>query len=448
MKRLPQITHIPIELGIHKNDDALNSVYALVDCNNFYASCERVFNPKLENKPIVVLSNNDGCIVARSNEVKALGVGMGQPYFKFKDIIERNNVHVFSSNYTLYGDMSRRVMSSLAQFAPEFEIYSIDEAFLNLKGCDRVDGFRNLTEYARQIRAAVLKWTGIPVSIGIARTKTLSKLANRLAKKSAKTGGVLDLIDSPYIDQALERVEVWDVWGIGRKHGKRLVAQGIINARQLRDADDRLIRKQMGVVGMRLVYELRGISCQRLETVAPKRKGVVSSRSFGRKVTDVNELRESVSAHVANAAARLRKQNLAARILTIFVLTNPFSKQDAQYSNSLTIKIPHGTSNSSELMHYAMHGVDKIFRDGYKYKKAGVMLDDLIPDDQIQATLFDNCDNLKNKKIMTTLDMVNDKLGSGTLTYASQGTTRPWKMKCEKRTPKYTTDWEQLVEVG
>ena len=439
--------HIPIELGIPQNNDALNSVYALVDCNNFYASCERVFNPKLANQPIVVLSNNDGCIVARSNEVKALGVGMGQPYFKFKDIIEKNRVHVFSSNYVLYGDMSRRVMSTLAQFAPEFEIYSIDEAFLNLKGCDRIDGFKNLTEYARQIRATVLKWTGIPVSIGMARTKTLSKIANRLAKKSVKTGGVLDLIDSSYIDQALERVDVWDVWGIGRQHGKRLVAQGIKNARQLRDTDDTLIRKQMGVVGIRLVYELRGISCQRFETVEPKRKSVVSSRSFGRKVTELNELRESVSAHIANAAERLRKQNLATRILTIFVLTNPFSKQDKQYSNSLTIKIPHGTSNTAELMHYAMHGVDKIFRDGYKYKKAGVMLDDLIPDNQIQATLFDNRDDFKNKKIMTTLDMLNDKLGSGTLTYASQGRTRPWKMKCEKRTPKYTTDWKQLIEV-
>ena len=438
---------LPLELGIKKHDEAINSVYALVDCNNFYASCERVFNPKLKNAPIVVLSNNDGCIVARSNEVKAMGVGMGEPYFKFKETIESNNVHVFSSNYTLYGDMSRRVMSTLSHFAPEFEIYSIDEAFLNLRGCDRVDGFKNLTEYGRHIRETVLKWTGIPVSIGIARTKTLSKIANRLAKKSEKTGGVLDLVDSPYIDKALERVDVWDVWGIGRKHGRRLIDKGIVNAKQLRDIDDKVVRKQMGIVGLRLVYELRGISCQRLETVVPKRKGVVSSRSFGRKVTDKNELRESVSAHVANGAERLRKQNLAARLLTIFVLTNPFSKQDEQYSNSITIKLPHGSSNTSELMHYAMHGVEKIFREGYKYKKAGIMLDNLIPDDQVQATLFDQTDNGKFKKIMTMLDAVNDKLGANTLTYASQGTTRPWKMKCELRTPKYTTSWKQLVQV-
>ncbi|RKX19122.1 MAG: SOS mutagenesis and repair protein UmuC, partial [Candidatus Zixiibacteriota bacterium] len=247
----------------------MNSVYALADCNNFYASCERVFNPKLKNQPIVVLSNNDGCIVARSNEAKAMKVMMGQPYFKFKDIIKSNNVHVFSSNYTLYGDMSRRVMSTLAQFAPEFEIYSIDEAFLNLKGYDHVDGFKNLTEYAHKIRKTVFKWTGIPVSIGIARTKTLSKIANRLAKKSAKTEGVLDLVDSPYIEQALEQVNVWDIWGIGHRLSKRLIGKGITNVLQLRDADDNLIRKQMGVVGMRLVYELRGISCQRLETVTP-----------------------------------------------------------------------------------------------------------------------------------------------------------------------------------
>jgi DNA polymerase V len=439
---------IPDDIKIHTPPDATGQIYALVDCNNFYASCERVFNPKLKNVPIVVLSNNDGCIVARSNEAKAMGIGMGEPYFKFKETIERNKVKVFSSNYTLYGDMSRRVMSALSQFAPEFEIYSIDEAFLNLHGCERLEGYSSLTEYARHIRSHILRWTGIPVSIGIARTKTLSKIANRLAKKSAKTDGVLDLVDSPYLDKALERVDVWDVWGIGRAHGKRLIDKNIINARQLRDINDKAIRKQMGIVGLRLVYELRGISCSQFETVTPARKGILSSRSFGRRVECIEELKESVAAHVANAAERLRKQNSAARLLTIFVLTNPFSKTEAQYSNSIALKLPGGTSNTSEMLHYAMRGVEKIYRDGYRYKKAGIMLDDLIPADQVQATLFDNGNNSKNKKLMETLDLVNDKLGGNALTYASQGLTRPWKMKCELRTPKYTTKWNQLVEVG
>lgn len=436
------------ELGIKKSDDALDSIYALVDCNNFYASCERVFNPKLKDVPIVVLSNNDGCIVARSNEAKAMGIGMGEPFFKFKQTIENNHVKVFSSNYTLYGDMSRRVMSTLSHFAPEFEIYSIDEAFLNLKGCGKLNGFKSLTEYGRYMRAKVLQWTGIPVSIGIARTKTLSKIANRLAKKSDKTGGVLDLVDSPYIDKALERVHVWDVWGIGRRHGRRLIDKGVVNARQLRDIDNKVIRKQMGIVGLRLVYELRGISCQRLETITQARKGIVSSRSFGRKVECIEELKEAVAAYITKAAVKLRNQNSAAKILTVYMLTNPFSEQDEQYSNSIVIKLPTATNNSAELIHYGMVGVEKIYREGYKYKKAGVMLDGLVPADQVQATLFDFSNNDKNQRLMQTLDAVNDKMGYNTLKFASQGTTQPWKMKCELRTPRYTTDWDELVEVG
>ena len=428
--------------------EATDQVYALVDCNNFYASCERVFNPKLKDKPIVVLSNNDGCIVARSNEAKAMNIGMGEPYFKFKETIESNDVVVFSSNYTLYGDMSRRVMSTLSHFAPEYEIYSIDEAFLNLNGCDRLEGYKNLTEYARHIRNTVLKWTGIPVSIGIARTKTLSKIANRLAKKSKKTGGVLDLVDSPYIDKALEAVAVWDVWGIGRKHGQRLVDKGITNARQLRDIDDQVIRKQMGIVGVRLVHELRGISCSDFETVTPARKGIVSSRSFGRRVECLEELRESVAAHAVNAAERLRKQKSATRVLTLFILTSPFNKTEPQYSNSITVKLPTATSNSAELIHYAVRALEKIYKDGYRYKKAGVMFGEIIPENQVQATLFETADYSKNKKLMSTLDKLNDKLGPNTMTFASQGLTRPWKMKCELRTPKYTTSWRQLAQVG
>ncbi|MFQ5452796.1 MAG: Y-family DNA polymerase [Candidatus Zixiibacteriota bacterium] len=426
---------------------AVDGCFALVDCNNFYASCERAFNPKLRGEPIVVLSNNDGCIVARSNEAKALGFGMGEPFFKSRHLVEKHKVHVFSSNYTLYGDMSRRVMAALAYFSPEVEIYSIDEAFLDLNGCDNINGYSDLTAYARAIRTTVTKWTGIPVSVGLARTKTLAKIANRLAKKSERTRGVLNLVDSPYLDQALERIYVWDVWGIGRQHGKRLVDKGIINARQLRDIDDKVIRKQMGIVGVRLVHELRGISCLQLETCPQPRKGVVSSRSFGRAVVLLSEIKESVAAHVTNAAARLRSQNLAAKLLTVFLLTNRFKKDEAQYNKSIIIRLPTATSNTAELIHYAMHGTDKIFKEGYRYKKAGVMLDELIPDDQVQATLFDYQNVQRDKKLMRTLDLVNNLMGSGTLKYAAQGCTQPWKMKCELRTPRYTTSWKELTEV-
>jgi len=396
---------------------ALNSFFALADCNNFYASCERVFNPKLHNRPVVVLSNNDGCIV-------------------------------FSSNYTLYGNMSERVMNTLAQFTPKMEIYSIDEAFLDLRGCDSLSKYGGLTEYACNVRATVMQWTGIPVSIGIARTKTLAKVANRLAKKSARAKGVFNLIDSPYMDKALERVSIADVWGIGWRSVKKLKEKGVTNARQLRDIDDRLIRKQMGIVGLRLVYELRGISCHLLETCPPPRKGIVSSRSFGRKVESLEELKEAVAAYVTKAAVKLREQDLAAQVLTVFLTTNPYSKDDRQYSNSVVSHLPAAINNTAELIHYAMRGVERIFKEGFRYKKAGVMLDKLIPASQIQTTLFDRGNAGRKKKLMETVDLVNDIMGSETLKYAAQGSTQPWSGKCKNRSPRYTTSWEELLTVN
>lgn len=424
--------------------DARNRCFALVDCNNFYASCERVFDPKLKKQPVVVLSNNDGCIVARSGEAKALGIGMGKPFFQCRDIIEKHGVHVFSSNYTLYGNMSERVMNTLAQFTPEMEIYSIDEAFLNLSGCDHLGKHGGLTEYAHNVRATVMQWTGIPVSIGIARTKTLVKVANRLAKKSARAKGVFNLVDSPYMDKALERVCIADVWGIGRQSAKKLREKGVTNARQLRDIDDRLIRKQMGIVGLRLVYELRGISCLSLETCPPPRMGIMSSRSFGRKIESLEELKEAVTAYVTKAAIKLRKQNLAAQVLTVFLTTNPYSKDDRQYSNSVVFHLPAAINNTVELIHYAAQGVERIFKEGFRYKKAGVMLDELIPAGQIQTNLFDRGNARRNKKLMETIDLVNDIMGSGTLKYAAQGSTQPWSGKCKNRSPRYTTSWKEL----
>ena len=428
--------------------EALNGFFALADCNNFFASCERVFNPKLNGRPVVVLSNNDGCIVARSGEAKALGITMGKPLFQCSDIINKYHVHVFSSNYTLYGNMSERVMNTLAQFTPEMEIYSIDEAFLNLSGCKHLIKHGGLTEYANHIRTTVMRWTGIPISIGIARTKTLAKIANRLAKKSTRAKGVLNLIDSPYLTQALERVAVADVWGLGWRSAKKLGKKGITNARQLRDIDDQYIRKQMGVVGLRLVYELRGISCLPLETCPPPRQGIISSRSFGRKVESIEELKEAVASYVTKAAVKLRQQNLAAQVLTVFLTTNPYSKNDKQYNNSVLFHLPTAINNTAELIHYAVRGVERIFKKGFRYKKAGVMLDELIPADQIQATLFDQSNTKRDKKLMETIDLVNDIMGSGTLKYAAQGSTQPWYGKCKNRSPRYTTNWKELLTVN
>lgn len=434
-----------IETVITLPSEARNRCFALVDCNNFYASCERVFDPRLKGKSIVVLSNNDGCIVARSSEAKALGIGMGKPFFQCRDIIEKHGVHVFSSNYTMYGNMSERVMNTLAQFTPEMEIYSIDEAFLNLSGCDHLGKHGDLTEYARNICATVKQWTGIPVSIGIGRTKTLAKVANRIAKKSTHAKGVFNLIDSPYMDKVLERVGMADVWGIGRQSVKKLKDKGVTNAQQLRDINDRLIRKQMGIVGLRLVYELRGVSCLSLETCPPPRKGIISSRSFGRKIESLEELKEAVAAYVTKAAIKLRKQNLAAQILTVFLTTNPYSKNDKQYSKSIVFHLPTAINNTVELIHYAMQGVEQIFKEGYRYKKAGVMLAELIPACQIQTTLFDLSNNKRKNKLTETIDMINDTMGSGTLKYAVQGMTQPWSGKSENRSPRYTTSWKELL---
>lgn len=420
------------------------SLFALVDCNNFYVSCERVFNPKLENVPVMVLSNNDGCIVARSNEVKALGVPMGGPFFKSKEIVEKNNVRVFSSNYTLYGDMSARVFATLSQFTPEIEIYSIDEAFLNLSGFDR---HCSLTEYGRRIRRTVKQWTGIPVSVGIAETKVLAKIANRLAKRSPRANGVLDLTRPGYREKALEKTNVWDIWGIGRRHGQRLIDKGIITARQLRDIDDNAIRKQMGVVGVRLVYELRGITCLPLELCPPPKKGITSSRSFGRAITDKREIKEAIAAYIATAAVKLRKQHSSTKYLTVFLMTNRFRDDEPQYHNAATVELPVASDNTEELMHYAEQVVDRLFREGYRYKKAGVMMTGLVPTSQVQTDIFDGADRNHDSKVMQALDLVNSQIKKGALQIAAQGRTQPWRMKCEKRTPNYTTSWKELVTV-
>ena len=419
-------------------------IFALVDCNNFYVSCERVFNPRLIGKPVIVLSNNDGCAVARSNEAKALGIKMGVPVFQIKDIIKNNKVKVYSSNYALYGDMSNRVMQTLTQFTPEMEIYSIDEAFLDLSNFSRID----LAEYGRNIKTTVERWTGIPVSVGIAGTKTLAKIANRLAKYSKIANGVLDLSNSKYLDRALESVEVGDVWGVGRKSAKFLTTNGINNALQLRDADDNFIKKKMGIVGIRLINELRGISCYPLEQSPPRKKSITVSRTFKKGIESIDELHEAVAAYVSSGAEKLRKEKSVAGVLIVYVMTNRF-KEDYYY-NSTTINLPVRTNDTSELIGYARDGLRKIYKKGCQYKKAGILLNDLGSESLVQANFFDTVNRVRTKKLMKAVDEINGDIGSGAIQYGAVGLSRnqSWKTAFNQRSGSYTTHWEQLLEVS
>lgn len=417
----------------------MTPVFALIDCNNFYASCERVFNPRLEGRPVVVLSNNDGCVIARSNEAKALGIGMGVPEFQIRPLLRRHRVHVLSSNYALYGDMSQRVMETLEQFCPDLEIYSIDEAFLGLSGFTS----RHLTDYGHLIRSTVKRWTGLPVSVGMAETKTLAKIANRIAKRTPDTGGVFDLLACPDRDALLSRVPVEDVWGIGSNHTRFLHQHGMTTALQLRHANDQFIRKQMGVVGLRLIMELRGVSCLKLDQCPAPKQGITCSRAFGKSVTTLNEMEEAVSSYVERAAEKLRTEQLAVTTMTVFLKTNEF-KDIPQYSNALTLKLPIASNTTHELIRAALQGIRTIYRHGYQYKKAGVMLTGLVSVNQAQADLFDSQNQTRSKQLMAALDSINDRWGAGTLHYASSGIQKAWKTQFHRRSPAYTTDWNAL----
>ncbi len=417
-------------------------IFALVDCNNFYVSCERVFQPELRGKPVVVLSNNDGCVIARSEEAKALGIPMGLPFFHMQAQYPHTPIEVYSSNYALYGDMSNRVMTILKRFAPEVEVYSIDEAFLNLSGCGRGD----LQSYGHLIRQGVRQWTGIPISIGIGPTKTLAKLANRLAKRSSDAQGVVNLSDSPH-DEILQSVAVKDIWGIGRSYSRLLQHHGICTALQLREADDHWIRQQMGVVGIRIVWELRGISCLPLELNSKPKKSLMVSRSFGRPITTLHAMRQAVATYTTRAAEKLRRHRLAAGILTVLVRTNPFKPEEPQYSQDIKITLSVATSDTAELIAYALAGAEHIYQDGYRYKKAGVLFTGLVPEHQIQMHLFDTRDRERSKALMRTVDHINAQMGSGALQYAVSGFHPNWQMRRSRMSPRYTTKWDELVVV-
>lgn len=420
---------------------------ALIDVNNFYVSCERVFNPKLINKPVVVLSNNDGCAVARSDEVKALGVGMGAPWFKFKDLAKQHGIIAYSSNYALYADMSNRVMSILRQFSPDQEIYSIDESFLDLTSFQT----RDLIAYGQQMRKHILRWTGLPVCVGIGSTKTLAKLANHCAKKRTAFNSVCNFntMNDTELNQILSEIAVGEVWGVGRKLAPKLNALGIHSVLDLKQADPEQLRQQFSVVMEKTIRELNGTVCIEMEEIAPPKKQILSSRSFGHPVRDYQSLAESITLYMSRAAEKLRKQQSFAGSVYVYIRTSPFREQDPFYSNGMTIPISSPTNDTMQLVNIALWILKRIYKPNYNYAKAGVMLGELVPAQGVQSDLFSIVQTSpKSEKLMTTMDAINRKMGKESIKLASEGFKKPWKMKQESKSPSYTTKWDELLKVS
>lgn len=415
-------------------------MFALVDCNNFYVSCERVFNPKLKNRPVVVLSNNDGCVIARSNEVKSLGIKIGTPVFKCRQLLDPIGGKILSSNYTLYGDMSSRVMSLLEKFSPEIEIYSIDEAFLCLKGFEKL----NLEEYAQEIRKFIEKCTGIPLSVGIGPTKTLAKIANNFAKKSSTAKGTCVIKKSNHKD-ILKLTSVENIWGVGPRYAKLLNRNLIFNAYQFCNLQDSWLRKKMTVMGLRTAYELRGHSCFEIDDIPAARKDIASSRSFGKPVESLKELEQALASYVSQATKRLREQSLAVSTLTVYLTTNRFKSNDAQYSNSITYKLQTATSYTPQLISHATFLLKKIYKKGFRYKKTGVILSNLSNEEERQPGLFECTEKrTENKSLMTAVDEINTRFGRKAITFGSEGIDQEWKMRRNYLSPCYTTCWKDI----
>ena len=413
-------------------------VFALIDCNAFYVSCERVFNPKLNNKPVVALSNNDGCIIARSKEAKALGIKMGVPLFKVKDIVERENVIVFSSNYTLYADMSRRVMNIISEFAPSIEVYSIDEAFIELTNMN-VD----YESYVRQMRRVILQYTGIPVSIGIASTKTLTKVANHIAKDDESLEGVCSLIQHENLDQVLEDTNVADVWGVGRQLSKKLIANGIFNAKLLKNCEDAWVRKMMSVNGLKTVSELREISCLDLEETSATRKSCCTTRSFGKPLINLEDIEQAVTTFARRATERIRGENLTASTVSVFLRTNPFDR-NRYYSNSSTTTLSYPTYDTVQIVKTALQLTKIIFRENYKYKKAGVLLSGFYEKGTETKDLFSEA-RYRSPKLMSAVDQINERYGSDTIQIATECQIGKWKQKRKNCTQSYTTQLDNVL---
>ena len=413
---------------------------ALIDCNSFYVSCERLFNPKIQNVPVVVLSNNDGCVISRSTEAKKLGIRMGEPYFKVKDLVKKNNVQIFSSNYALYGDLSRRVMKVLKGFTDKIEIYSIDEAFLDLSHIKD----EQVEEYGKQIRERVLKWTGIPTSVGISNTKTLSKVANHIAKKNK--AGVIFLKEN--IDNILKDFDIADVWGVGRQLSKLYIKNGIDNAYKLKNISNTWVKKSTNVLGAKTVMELRGISCIDLETEETRRKSCCVSRSFGKKVESLDKLKESITTHCLNASEKIRTDKQTTRAVTIFIRTSPFDKNRKYYSNSITIELPVATNNSIELVKTAISGLGKIYKYGYFYQKAGVILSKLRDASEKELNLLAPILENKSQPLMRAIDFTNAKYGRNAISIAQAGISNDWKMRREHSSRIDTASFDFLPKIN
>jgi len=416
-------------------------MFALIDCNNFYASCERVFNPSLNNQPVVVLSNNDGCVIARSNEAKALGIPMGAPAFQIKQLLNKHNIHVFSSNYALYGDMSARVMNILSNFSPELEVYSIDEIFLKLEGFNLYD----LTQYGWNMIDLVKRSTGIPISIGIAPTKSLAKVANKIAKKFPERTKGTYVIDTPLkVEKGLKWTEIGDVWGIGRQYLRKLLGIQVTNAWQFTQLPNEYVRKEMSIVGLRLQRDLSGIPTLDLEEVAVK-KNIAVTRSFEKMYTDLEDIRERVATYASKVSLKLRKQNSCCQIAYLFLHTNRHREDLPQYANGISIRMPFETNSTMVITKAAITGLKRIYREGFQYKKAGIIVMGLTPDTQKQLGLFYNEDP-RHKVLMQTIDRLN-KNCFDQVKFGAQDLSKVWKMQQNHLSKRYTTRLSELIEI-
>lgn len=413
-------------------------MFGLLDCNNFYASCERVFNPALNEQPIVVLSNNDGCVIARSNEAKLLGIKMGVPAYQIKDLIDSGKVFAFSSNYTLYGDMSGRVMSILTELTPEVEVYSIDEAFINL------DGIRDIPPLGADVVNRITRGTGIPVSLGIAPTKTLAKVANKFAKKYPAYNRLCIIDTEEKRIKALKLFEIGDVWGIGRRQAAKLQRQGVKTAYDFTQLSGTWVRKYMTVVGERTWKELRGISCIDMESAPPAKKQICTSRSFGKMLTEPGPMAEAVATHASACARKLRKQKSYATSLMVFIHTNNFREDLPQYWKNTVIHLPVPTNDTLEIVHYALVGLKTIFKSGYRYKKAGVIITEITESSQLG--IFDSVDREKRERLMQAVDRINGKYDNR-VKLAVQGNGREWKLKQEQLSKRYTTKLSDIIVI-
>jgi DNA polymerase V len=417
-------------------------MFALVDCNSFYASCEQLFNPKIRNKPVVVLSNNDGCVIARSKEAKELGIDMGEPAFKLKSFLKSNSVAVYSANFALYGDISRRVMQTLSSLCPKMEIYSIDEAFLDLSG------FAPFEAYGQRIRTRVLEWVGIPTCVGIGATKTLAKIANYLAKKQVQYCGVCVLASEFDIEHALKNMPVENIWGVGRQYTKILNSWGVYTALEFRDLPPQLIRTHLKVVGLRIQNELKGISCLQLEEVAPAKQSVLMSRSFGQPLSEYDDLKQCVAVFAARCAEKLRRQQCSATQVSVFIRTNPHRLDEEQYQAERKITFSTPSDLTNEIIEQALRALKSIYRPNLRYQKAGVFLSGIVPNDAIQTNLFDRVERTRNKRIVAAVDALNSKFGRSTVRYGVEGYNQKWKMRQTFLSKRFTTSWTELLEVG